>query len=187
MKHRRIFVQCKKKSLCIMVKENLLSVSWEMSAGVSEEPKEIRCLTPVDVRCEYWIPLPQSCRLINQGNCQRDLICCPEIIICLELSFSHKKQNKHRTLSFYSESFPQAKCFAHVWDLILGHGELSPRWGNASPRGSHYQSPSIAPNEGSAPSPFPFPSPLLSLCLILKKKIQKTPPSLFSIICLLGG
>lgn len=90
-----------------------------MYAGVSEESKEIRCLAPTGARYECLISLPQSCRLINQGNCQRDMICCPKIIICLELSFSHNKQNKHRTLSFYFESFPQAKCFAHVWDLIL--------------------------------------------------------------------
>lgn len=54
-----------------------------MYAGFSEEPKEIRCLAPVDVRYEYSIPLPQSCRFINQGNCQSDVICCPKIIICL--------------------------------------------------------------------------------------------------------
>lgn len=121
MKFQRMFVLCKKKSLCIMVKEDLLSVSREMYAGVSEEPEEIRCLAPADARYECLIPLPQSCRLLNQGNCQRHLIGCPKIIIiiCLELSLSHKKQNKHKTLSFYSESFPQAKCFAHVCDLIL--------------------------------------------------------------------
>lgn len=67
MKLRRIFVKCEKKSLCITVKENLFSISWEMNAGVSEEPKEIRCLAPVDVRYEYLIPLPEL-QVIKSGQ-----------------------------------------------------------------------------------------------------------------------
>lgn len=85
MKPRRVFVQSKKKSLWIAVKENLLTISREMFAVVLVEPKEIRCLAPVDIRYEYPVPLPQNYRLINQGNCERDLKCSPKIIICLEL------------------------------------------------------------------------------------------------------
>lgn len=52
-----------------------------MYAGVSEEPKEIRCLAPVDIRYEYPVPLHQSYRFINQGNYQRDLVRSPKTII----------------------------------------------------------------------------------------------------------
>lgn len=57
-----------------------------MYARVSEEPKDMRCLASVDIRYEYPISLPRSYRLIHQNYCQKDLICSPKIIICLELS-----------------------------------------------------------------------------------------------------
>lgn len=59
MKLRIVSVQSKKKPLWISVKENLLSIGWEMYAGVSEEPKKIRSLPPADIRYEYPVPLPQ--------------------------------------------------------------------------------------------------------------------------------
>lgn len=157
MKLRRIFVQSKKKSFWIAVKENLLSISREMYTGVSEEPKEIRFLAPVDIRYEYPVPLPQSYRLINQGNCRRHLICSPEIIICLENFFAHKRQNMHRTLVilFWVFSSRTMLC-THMGPNLKTHGEPNPHWGNTPPTGSHYRSPSVAASEGSGP-PSPCP------------------------------
>lgn len=65
-KPRGIFAQRKNKYfLQVVVKQNMLSISWEMYAGVSEEPKDMRCLASVDIRYEYPISLPQSYSLIH--------------------------------------------------------------------------------------------------------------------------